>query len=75
MGRDLGRGIGGHAEARGRPNPFGVQQRGVPHDHGAPVVADEHRLLRADVVQQADEVAGQRVDVVVLDGVGPAEPP
>ena len=27
---------------------------------------------RADVVQQADEVAGQCVDVVVLDGLGSA---
>ena len=33
----------------------------------APVVADEHRLLGADVVEQADEVAGQVEDVVVLD--------
>ena len=49
-----------------------MQQRGVPHDHGAPVVADEHRLLDADVVEQADKVAGQRMDVVVLDGIGSA---
>jgi precorrin-4 methylase len=35
-------------------------------------VADENGLRRADVVEQADEVAGQGVDVVVLDGVGSA---
>ena len=49
-----------------------MQQRGLPHHHRAPVVADEHGLLGADVVEQADEVAGQCVDVVVLDGLGSA---
>jgi hypothetical protein len=38
-------------------------------------VADEHRLLDTSAdfrVEQADEVAGQCVDVVVLDGIGSA---
>jgi hypothetical protein len=35
-------------------------------------VADEHRLLRVDIVQQADKVAGKGVDVVIPDGLGSA---
>ena len=61
-----------HAQPHDRTDAVRVQQRGVPHHHRAPVVADEHGLLGADVVEQTDEVAGQGVDVVVLDGVGAA---
>ena len=64
--------MGGTLSPADRPDPVGMQQCGVPHHHGAPVVADEHRLLQADLIQQGDEIAGQRVDVVVLDGVGAA---
>ena len=64
--------MGGTLSPADRPDPAGMQQRGVPYDHGAPVVADEHRLLHADLIEQGDKVAGQRMDVVVLDGVGSA---
>ena len=53
-------------------HPLGVEQRQAPHDHRAPVVADEHGLLFADVVEQAEQVVGEVDDVVVLDGLGPA---
>ena len=51
-------------------DPFGVQQRELPHDHRAPVVADEHCLLVADVVEQPEHVAGQVDDVVRVDRLG-----
>jgi hypothetical protein len=35
-------------------------------------VTDEHRLLGARLVEQADEVSGEGMDVVVLDGFGSA---
>ncbi len=41
-----------------------------PSDHRAPVVAAEDRLLDAEVVEQAEQVAGEVVDVVVLDRLG-----
>jgi hypothetical protein len=64
-----------HLRARHRRNahaddgldPFRVQLRRTPHHRGAPVVADEYRFLGADVVEQADQVAGQDRDVVVGD--------
>ena len=37
----------------------GCEQRQLPHDHRAPVVADEHRLLLAERVEQPDQVAGE----------------
>ena len=48
-----------------------MPQRHLPDDDAAPVVADEDRLLDAEMVEQADEVAGQMLDVVGLDGVRP----
>ena len=50
---------------------IGVEQRHLPDDHRAPVVADEGRLLGADVVEQAEQVVGEVVDVVGLDRLGP----
>lgn len=48
-------------------HPVGMQLRRTPHHRGTPVVADQHRRLGADVVEQADQVAGQVDDVVVAD--------
>ena len=48
-------------------DPVGVQQWRVPHHDGTPVVADPDGALGADVVEQADDVGGQLVDVVGLD--------
>ena len=52
----------------------GASSARLPHDHRAPVVADEHGPLLADVVEQAEQVVGEVVDVVVLDRLGPARP-
>ena len=41
-----------------------MEQRHHPHDQAAPVVADEDRALDAERVEQADQVAGQVMDVV-----------
>ena len=44
-----------------------MQQRALPGDERAPVVADHHRGLGLVVVEQAGEVAADVVDLVVLD--------
>ena len=48
-----------------------VAQRHLPDDEAAPVVADEDRLVDLEMVEQADEIAGQVLHVVVLDRLGP----
>ena len=65
-----GRGTGGTLSPATPANRSGCSSGGAPRHHGAEVVADEHRLLGADVVEQADEVGGQLDDVVGVDGVG-----
>ena len=45
----------------------GMKQRHRPGDDAAPVVADEDGLLDLQRVEQADEIAGQMMDVVGLD--------
>jgi hypothetical protein len=47
-----------------------MHQRHLPDDQAAPVVAAEHRLVDAQMVQQPDQVAGQVGHVVVLDRLG-----
>ena len=47
----------------------GVQQRRIPHHDGTPVVANPDGALGADVVEQADDVGGQLVNVVGLDRI------
>jgi hypothetical protein len=46
-----------------------MQQRGGPGHDAAEVMADEHRALSADVIEQADDVGAQFDDVVGLDGL------
>src|SRR5438876_59660 len=48
-----------------------VPQRHLPDDKAAPVVADENRLVDFEMVEQADEIAGQVLHIVGLDGLGP----
>ena len=48
-----------------------VAQRHLPDDEAAPVVADEDRLVDLEMIEQADEIASQMLDVVVLDRLGP----
>ncbi len=48
-----------------------MPQRHLPDDKAAPVVADENRLVDLKMIEQADEIAGQMLDVVGLDRLGP----
>ena len=48
-----------------------MPQRHLPDDKAAPVVADEDRLVDLEMIEQADEIAGQVLDVVGLDRLGP----
>ena len=41
--------------------------RELPGDDAAPVVADDDRLLLAEVLDHRDHIADQQADVVVLD--------
>ena len=59
-------GVGDAHVADGR-HPLGSETPHLPDQHGAPVVADEGRLLVAVVVEQARQVAGQLVGAVVGD--------
>ena len=52
------RGVG-NAQADDAAHAVWAQQRGVPGDGCAPVVADHHRLLLAQRLHQADDVADQ----------------
>ncbi len=56
-----------HAHPDDAGEALAVQERGLPGDHRSPVVPDDHGPLRVDVVEQADQVAGEGDDVVVLD--------
>src|SRR3954469_3550573 len=47
-----------------------MPQRHLPDDKAAPVVADENRLVDLEMIEQADEIAGQVLDVVSLDRFG-----
>src|SRR4030081_2955679 len=47
-----------------------MPQRHLPDDKTAPVVADENRLVDFEMVEQADEIAGQMLDVIGLDRFG-----
>ena len=44
-----------------------MQSGHVPHDERAPVVADEHGVVLAEVVEQRQEIAGQVADAVGAD--------
>ena len=57
------------AQRGDRRDSVGVQQRRVPHHDGTPVVPDPDGALGADVVEQADQVGGQLVNVVGLDRI------
>ena len=48
-----------------------MPQRHLPDDEAAPVVADEDRLVDLEMVEQADQIAGEVLDVVGLDRLGP----
>ena len=60
----------GHAHRDHRRDAVGMEQRGVPCDAGAPVVADDDRFLRAIGVDQADNIGGGLVCVIGLYGGG-----
>lgn len=46
-----------------------MQMPGSPDHHATQIVTDPHRALRADVVEQADQIAGQRGDVIGVERV------
>ena len=48
-----------------------MPQRHLPDDEAAPVVADEDRLLDLQMIEQADEIAGQMLDVIGFDRFRP----
>ena len=48
-----------HAEADDSAHAVGTQQRGMPGDRRAPVVAGHHGRLRAEGVDQPDDIADQ----------------
>ena len=48
-----------------------MPQRHLPDDEAAPVVADEDRLVDLEMVEQTDEIAGQVLDIVGFDRLGP----
>ena len=43
-----------------------MEERHLPGDDAAPVVADEDGALQAERVEESDEIASEMVDVVVL---------
>ena len=68
-GVEHGLGVGGADGGVGRET-FGVADGGEPSDRAAPVVPDEVSALDVEGVEQADDVAGEFVDRVVLDALG-----
>ncbi len=58
----------GHAHRDHRRDAVRMQQRGVPGDDRAPVMADDDGLLGAIGVDEPDNVASGVMDVVVGDG-------
>ena len=48
-----------------------MPQRHLPDDKAAPVVADENRLVDLEMIEQADEIAGQVLHIVGLDRLRP----
>ncbi|SIJ18215.1 Uncharacterised protein [Mycobacteroides abscessus subsp. abscessus] len=71
-GRDLTAPGEGHREADHSGHAFGDGERGMPGDHGAPVVSDECRLSGPHVIENSEEVIRERLDVVVIDVRGHA---
>ena len=59
----------GHAKADDRAEPVGAQQRGVPGDRGAPVMAGDDRRLGPQRVEHAHHVAHQMEQGVLVDGL------
>jgi hypothetical protein len=73
VGRVVPRGRNAQADDPGHALGCDLGQR--PHDERAPVVPDEHRAFLAQVVEQAQQVVGEVVDVVGVDRLGTARPP
>lgn len=48
-----------------------MAQRHLPDHEAAPVVADEDRLVDFQMIKQPDQIAGQMLDVIGLDWLGP----
>ena len=48
-------------------DPVRIAHGRFPDDIAAPVVADDDRLVDLEMVEEADDVAGQTVDGIVLD--------
>ncbi len=61
----------GRVDADHAGDAIDMAQRHLPDDKAAPVVADEDRLVDLEMIEQADEIAGQVLDVVGFDGFGP----
>src|SRR5581483_1342214 len=51
-------------------NAIGMPQRHLPDDEATPVVADEDRLADLEMIEQADEIAGEMLEIVILDRFG-----
>ena len=56
-----------HAQRDHAPEPVRPQQRGVPRDRSAPVMAGDHRLLLAQSIEQTYHVADQVQQRVLVD--------
>jgi hypothetical protein len=48
-----------------------MPQRHLPDDEAAPIVTDKDRFADLEMIEQTDEVAGQVLNVVVFDRLGP----
>ena len=47
-----------------------MAQRHLPDHEPAPVVADEDCLIDVQVIQQPDQIAGEMIEIVILDLLG-----
>ena len=60
----------GNADADNRPNSCGLKPGRIPDNHRSPVVANENRIVLAEVVEQLAQVADEMFDSVRLDLIG-----
>ena len=64
----------GRVQPDHRRGAGGMHQRHLPHDDAAPVVADEDRLVDAEMVEQPDQIPRQVRHVVLRDRPLPLGP-
>jgi hypothetical protein len=48
-------------------DPLRMAHRHLPDDEAAPIVADENRSLDPQMVEQRNEIAGEMIEVVIVD--------